>query len=358
MTLLLGLRRFRFLTAAVFALAASTASAQRVEGEAARAQGAYAAEVQVNGQGEGERRNAFARGLSQVLSKISGTRNVASLPGVGQELRRAADYVEGYDYRQDEGVSRTGAPSFRTLLVVRFDPEKVDALADTLGIPIWAQPRPKPVLWLAIDDGRGPRLVGLAQSNAARAALDQAVARGYRLGLPAGNAAEQAVVGAIWRGDTAAIARASARYSPPMQLVGKLYRNKGGWTAEWTFVDAGKVLNRWTVDHADARQAMTAGADGAADALVKRYAKRSPSGPPGQYVVSFIGIDTAAEYMRLSGYLQSLAVVRGIVPLRATPGGVELQLELLSGMPGFKRATSSDDVLVPVEAELPVYQLR
>ncbi|KAB8316105.1 DUF2066 domain-containing protein [Tolypothrix campylonemoides VB511288] len=348
----------RLAFALLLACIASAASAQRVEGDRARAEGPYATEVPVNGQGEAERRTAFARGLSQVLSKLSGTRNVAALPGVGQELRRAAEYVEGYDYRQDEGVSRTGAPTFRTLLVVRYDGDKVDALAATLGIPVWPQPRPKPVLWLAIDDGRGPRLVGLPQANAARAALDQAIARGYRLGLPSGNAAEQAAVGAIWRGDTAAIARASARYSPPMQLVGKLYRNKGGWTAEWAFVDGGRVLSTWTVDKADARQAMAAGADGAADALVRRYAKRSPVGPPGNYVVTFIGLDTAADYMRLSGYLQGLPVVRRIVPVRATAGGVELELELLSGLPGFRRVTDAGDVLAPVEGDTPVYQLR
>ena len=80
---------------------------------------------------------------------------------------------------------------------------------------------------------------------------------------------------------TAAVARASARYSPPMQLVGKLYRNKGGWTADWVFVDAGKVLAKWSVSDADARRAMASGADGTADALVKRYGKRGSAGPAG-----------------------------------------------------------------------------
>ena len=61
-----------------------------------------------------------------------------------------------------------------------------------------------------------------------------------------------------------------------MQLIGKLYRAKGGgWTADWTFVDGGKVLSTWTSTQPDARRAMAAGADGAADALSKKYAKRS-----------------------------------------------------------------------------------
>ena len=170
------------------------------------------------------------------------------------------------------------------------------------------------MLWLAIDDGSGPRLVGLKQVNAARPALNRAIDRGYRLGLPGGTAAEQAAVGAIWRGDTAAVARASSAYSPPMQLVGKLYRSEGGWTADWTFVDGGKVLSTWSATDADARKLMTSGADGAADALIRATPSAAPAGLPGTYRVIFTGIDSSDDFMRLSGYLQKLQVVRKTDP--------------------------------------------
>ena len=124
-------------------------------------------------------------------------------------------------------------------------------------------PRPTPVRWRGIDDGKGPRLVGLSQANAARSALNRAKERGYALGLPAGNAAEQAAVGAIWRGDSASVARASLRYSPPMQLIGKVYRSDAGWKGDWTFVDNGKVLSTWSTTDTDARRVIATGADGA-----------------------------------------------------------------------------------------------
>lgn len=356
-------RQIHVLIAATALLLASfAASAQRVEGDRARAEGIYATEVQVNGQGEAERNTAFARALAQVLGKLSGDRGAASRPGVGQELRQARTYVDSYDYRQDEGVGPTGAPSFRTTLVVRFDEDAVNDLAGTLGIPVWPQPRPKPVLWLAIDDGSGPRLVGLPQVNAARPALNRAIERGYKLGLPTGNAAEQAAVGAIWRGDSAAVARASARYSPPMQLIGKLYRDPTeGWKADWTFVDTGKVLATWSQTGADARQLMAGGADGAADALMKRYAKRAPTGEPGLYRVTFTGIDSSDDFIRLAGYLQKLSVIRRSTPTRATPDGLEYELELISGMPGLNRMLTRDDVvevLEGLEGQPPVYRLR
>ena len=347
-------------TLALALLAAGVASAQRVEGDRAVAQGTYEAEVPVRTQTESERESGFARALAQVFAKLSGDRAAAGRAGVGRELRRAADYVDGYDYRQDETVGASGAPSYRTMLVVRFKQDQIDAIAGALGLPVWPTPRPKPVLWLAIDDGRGPRLVGLGQNNAAQPILQRAIERGYRLGLPACNAAEQAAVGAIWRGDTAAIARLSSRYSPPMQLVGKLYRSGGGWKADWIFVDNGRVLSRWSEDHADARRAMATGADGAADALTRRYAKASPAGQPATQRMVFTGIDGAADYLRLSGTLQRMSVVRAIRPVRATPEGLEADLELLTGIAGFRRIVDGD-VLLEVEggdSVVPVYRLR
>ncbi|HBP02226.1 MAG TPA: DUF2066 domain-containing protein, partial [Stenotrophomonas sp.] len=149
-------------------------SGLRTEGDVATATGAYEAEVPVNSQAEADRNGALARALSVVLGKLSGDRSVMSRPGVAQALRNAKDYVASYDYKQDQSVSASGAPSFRTLLVARFREDDVDSLVSALGLPLWPQPRPKPVLWLAVDDGSGPRLVSMQQANAARPLLNRA----------------------------------------------------------------------------------------------------------------------------------------------------------------------------------------
>ena len=336
---------------AVLLLCSGMAQAQRTEGDRAAASGAYEAEVAVRNQTDGERNAALGRALAQVLAKVTGDRSVSGRPGVRAELSKARGFVAGYDYRQDEGVSATGAPTFQTTLVARFKRDAVDDLIQMLGLSTWPEPRPKPVLWLAINDGSGPRLVGLGQVNAARPVLDQAKARGYALGLPAGNAAEQAAVGAIWRGDTAAVASLSRRYSPPMQLLGKLYRGEGGWIADWTFVDRGRVLAQWTDRHADARRAMAGGADGAADALFKRYAKAGTGGTPGTYRIRVLGVRSADDYLRLVGYLEGVATVKRVLPVLASADALELDLELATGLPGFSRIANRDGVMTALAVD-------
>lgn len=338
-----------FLALSLPIFVAQAQSDMRTEGDVASAKGTYEAEVPVNSQAESDRNGAFARALGVVLGKLSGDRSTMARPGVAQALRGAKDMVESYDYRQDQGVAASGAPSYSTMLVARFRQNDVDELAAALGLPVWPQPRPKPVAWLAIDDGSGPRLVGVQQANAARPLLDRAVQRGYRLGLPAGGAAEQALVGAIWRQDTAAVARASARYAPPMQLVGKLYRAKaGGWQADWVFVDDGRELSKWTTRDSDARRAMAGGADGAADALVRRYAKAPVSGAAGTYRIVVSGISSADDYLRLAAALQRVAVVKSIVPVHAAGDRLELDVELMTGLTGLNRMLGQDSPLQPV----------
>ncbi len=336
----------------VLLLASGQALAQRTEGDRAGAAGAYDAETSVRNQTDAERAAAFGRALAQVLAKVTGDSAAARRPGVREELAHARSYVDGYDYRQDEGTSASGAPSFKTILITRFKHDELDGLVEMLGLPVWPLPRAKPVLWLAIDDGSGARLVGLPQANAARAVLDQAKSRGFALGMPSGNAAEQAAVGAIWRGDTAAIASLSSRYSPPMQLLGKLYRGAGGWVADWVFVDKGKVLSKWTTNSPDARRAMAGGADGAADALFKRYSRSGSGGAPGRFRVRVVGVTSADDYMRLAGYLGRLSIVKRVQPVFATGDTLELDLDLATGVDGFARYVARNGTLRQVDTSV------
>ncbi len=334
---------------AALLLAMGTAQAQRVEGSRAAAQGPYEAEVSVRSQSAAERNTGFSRGLIQVLAKLTGEQAPQQRPGIGEEVRNAKEYVASYDYRQDEGVSpTTGAPSFGTTLIVRFRQAKVDELAKQIGTVAWPNPRPKPVLWLAIDDGSGPRLVGLPQANAARSLLDRARARGYSLGLPRGSAAEQAIAGAIWRSDTAAVARLSKAYASPMQLIGKVQRAGAGWKADWIFLDAGRVSARSSNTHGNARVAMAAGADVVGDALVRKYVRRvapKPVAVAENVEVTFTGIDTANEYLALIGYLEKHRQVGRIVPVSAGPDRAVFQLELKEGLSGFRAATAREGVV-------------
>ncbi len=172
-------------------------------------------------------------------------------------------------------------PRFRTTLVVRFDGGRSMTWSAALGLPVWPQPRPKPVLWLAIDDGRGPRLVGAGAGQCRAPGAGPARDRARLPARPAERAAPP---------NRPPSARSGAATPPPSRAPRATTARRcswsasstaasGGWKADWIFVDSGRVLSKWSETGADARRAMAAGADGAADALIRRYAKRAARGP-------------------------------------------------------------------------------
>jgi len=343
---------FRFLACFWLLYWPITLLAQSAESVHASDLSLYEAQVPVTSQTPAAREAGLAQALRVVLSKLSGQTSVLTDPALEPALRIAHDVLENQTYRQQQITSASGAPSFRTLLVARFRKADVDDLVATLGLGSWPQPRPQPVLWLAIDDGSGPRLVGVQQANAARSVLDQATQRGFSLGLPQGSAAEQGLAAALWRQDISAVQRAAVAYQSSMQLLGKLYRSGTGWAADWILLDDGLELARWSSQDADPRRAMADGADGAANTLVAYYANSansSGSGNAGMFKIRVSGINSSTDYLRLSSTLQALSVVRAIVPVRSESDWLELDLQLLTGLTGFNRMLGNNALLHPVQ---------
>jgi len=60
------------------------------------------------------------------------------------------------------------------------------------------------------------------------------------------------------------------------------------------------------------------------------------------------GVGSQAQYLRLMGYLETLAIVRRVGVLEATPGQMRVQLDLNVGMRGFRTLLAGGNVLRPV----------
>lgn len=304
----------------------------------------FEGQSQVSGQSEAERRGAISRALVQVLVRLSGDRAAPLSPLVRKALGNAEGLVTHADYHDELAADTTGVPS-RQVLQVQFDPSGIEALMVASGLHYWPVERPQPLLWLVIDDGRGPRLVTDKQLAVVRPLAQRGLERGLRFGLPAGTSVEQAAVQSLWAQNADAIAPLSGRYQRDAQLLGKLYRAEGGWRAEWLLTQSGAELGRWTVNEVDPQRAIAEGADGAADALAKRDAIALDSGPAGARTVLVTGIESANDFTRVMGYLQNLAVVRRADVLEAAAGQLRLRLDLAVGRRSFDALLGSGSTL-------------
>jgi hypothetical protein len=330
----------------------------------------YVGETELMSQGAGERRAATARALAQVLVKLTGNPLAAANPVVRRALGNAAGFAtaeqtsEGESSDQQGNTAIGGVPVYKTRLRVEFDPGKVDALIAGAGLAYWGPDRPRPILWLAIDDGRGARLVNSQQLNVVKPLATRGTERGLSFGLPSGSAVEQAAVDTIWAQNPAPMQPLTERYGNQTQLLGRLYRAPGGagWTADWVLSRAGNELSRWSFTDPSPQRAIASGADGAADAIARSDAVVANVGEPTRQVVRIAGLDGSDDYLRAMGYLQTLPVVRELTVLEATPDSLRLQLDLAVGAEAFASFVAAGDTLSADPASAadatPTYRLR
>ena len=306
----------------------------------------YNTELTLSSQNAAERRGATIRALGQVVVRITGNPKAASNP----VIRRAASSIDAMvldsKLRQDSETVN-GVPVYKTVLSVSFDPESVDGLIAAAGLKFWTSTRPKPILWLAINDGRGARLVTGQQTTVVKPLATRGLERGMRFLLPAGNAAEQAAVNSIWALNAPALQVLTNRYRNDSQLIGKVYRQPPGWAADWLLTRDGVELARWSFSDADPRKVIASGVDEGADAIAKRDAVSLDTGAAGPQLVDISGVNTQSDYIRLMSYLQALAVVRKVTVVEARPGQIRLQLDLGVGMRGLLPMVATGGVLVP-----------
>lgn len=318
----------------------------------------YEGEVPVDSQSAAERAAAASTALAQVLVKVSGDRGAArAADGQGSAL------MQQYRYRQDV-VTVGRAPTIKLFLIARFDQAGVERLVAQAGFSLWPEPRTRPLLWLAIDDGSGARVVGEAQASAIRALSARANQRGMQLRMPKNDEQDQlaATPESVANADAETLLAASARYGGAPLLVGLLRRGGGGWTVNWLLHDGSRELSRWNSDDADAMRALAGGADGAADALAKEYAEEILSGEAGRYPIVVQGLQRAEDYGRVVRALTVLPVVRKLMPGTATGDRIELEVELGTGIEGLSRLLARGGLLRPVSGgdatQATVFQLE
>ncbi|MFA5684157.1 MAG: DUF2066 domain-containing protein [Lysobacteraceae bacterium] len=309
--------------------------------------GPYEGEAAVASQSEADRKAALPAALGQVLVKRTGDPAAAADPQLVPLLEQAERWLVQYRYRQT-AATVDGLPQSRNTLIARFDALGVDRALAEAGRPIWPEPRPQPLVWLAIDDGRGPRLLGSAQAGVVAALTARAQQRGLRLTYPLLDLEDQRALDAaqVWANDTAAAQRASARYQSGVLLLGRLYRQGSGWEADWQVIHDGQSLARERSTDADSAVVLAAGADLAARALRERYlADLASAGEAGRYRVRVDGVRSALDYARLIGQLQRLSTVHSLHIVATEGDSLLLDLDLAAGIGGFSRGVTGIGLL-------------
>lgn len=287
---------------------------------------------------------AFSAGMADVLVRVTGRRDAASLAALAGVIADARRYV--MSYRRVAGGQ----------LAIAFDADAVSAAVAASGLPYWGADRPLTLVWLAVDRGGGQRgLVTEGAASGERLAVERAAAqRGLPLVWPSLAAGLDPLqrFEQVRTGDIGALVAAAGDYGAQGVLVGRANLTAGrGYAVDWTFVGAG-----------GSRQdsgGLEEGVHLAADRYAGLYASTAAA-RPSDVEITVVGVDSASRYAQVVRHLESLAVVRSVGIREVGDDAVTFQLAIRGDLGVLARALDSAGRLEPAAttAGQPVFRLR
>lgn len=201
----------------------------------------YTASVLVVNRSPEVRRKAVAKGLEDVLVRLSGRASVLQSQEVQSALTKAADYLDRFSYQAtNQTLTIAGASQKATLLLMQFDSLSVKRLAKRVGLPIWSENRPDTLVWAA-SDRRGKKYVDMG-SDLAEALNLAAAERGLPIALPVLDLEDRAAlpVTRLWALDEGRISSASKRYATNAVLSGRFTKNGQSWGGSFVLMHQGQ----------------------------------------------------------------------------------------------------------------------
>jgi len=204
----------------------------------------YSASVLVVNQNTEVRRKAAAKGLKEVLVRLSGKTSAEQSPAVQLASDNALDFLDRFSYQStNQTLTIAGSSQKATLLLMEFNSVAVKRLAKQVGLPIWSESRPDILVWTA-SDSVGKKYVGI-DSNIAEALKVAAANRGLPIALPVLDLEDRAAlpVARLWALDENRVRAASKRYNTNAVLSGRFSKNSKSWGG--SFVLMHKEQNRY-----------------------------------------------------------------------------------------------------------------
>ncbi|MEX2524951.1 MAG: DUF2066 domain-containing protein [Gammaproteobacteria bacterium] len=315
----------------------------------------YEADVDVENQLAEDRMAAVRTAMRAVLTKVTGDRFASQRTSLLPVIENAEDYLQQYRYTRDTGNNTGNGETPVTgglTLRVKFDEATLNEALRNLGVPVWGKERPMTLVWVAVQDESGRRLISMEQDPEYIRILDQrARRRGIALIFPLMDLQDTSGLGVsdIWGGFRQPVMEASRRYQADAVLVGKVISSPSDiWEAQWTsYIDG--TASSWTTEGSLRDMVMDEGVDGQADLLASRFLGSDTSDRTATISVEVNDITAAGQYARVLDYLRSLSSVTDVQVEQAEAGRVRFAVTAHGGQFAIRQAIALGRLMEPVQ---------
>ncbi|HXG27330.1 MAG TPA: DUF2066 domain-containing protein, partial [Nevskiales bacterium] len=224
----------------------------------------------------------------------------------------------------------------------------LEALLHERGLPVWGRERPVTQVWLGVQEDNARWL--LTENLAAVEApslLQTALARGVPVLLPASGGANE--LQDVLQGMSGSVLAAAQADGQRRVLVGRVTQKGAQWSGQWTLFENGQPLDRWQGTAANREDALAFGIDQLANAYAARYALRGgATEADGPLRLEVAGVESAADYARVSKYLAGLSAVSAAELVEIADGMAVYALELRGDRRALEQAIALGSLLRPL----------
>ena len=327
-----SLRSFRFVLATVLLLPVLNAQAACVTG-------LYEAMVPVTDQNPSLRNMALREVLRAVVTGVSGR---SDLPVYFYDNSLAVGHlVEQFGY---ESVEENGER--RLFLWARLNPEGVQRIIRDQGLPVWPEERPATLIWLAVEDETGHRVIAEGSDHKVVTALGKiAEQRGLPIIMPLMDLSESVYIDftLIANMEMGVLAGASERYASQYVLVGHLSSQDGLWQGRWQM--AGEEQPTVVMPTDSLENALLVGVELLASGIAWQFSGFAPGDNPQYMEITIDDIQGAADYGRSLNYLRSLSLINQVDVVRIDQHGIHFRLHTRADIASVLRVIGIGRVL-------------
>lgn len=326
--------------------------------------GLYEVEVQVVDQSENARREAVQTALRLVLIKLTGDRQASARTALSPLLKQAQNYLQQYRYREVNVARRSGSgemiDTIETRLWVKFDEDNLNQALRDLSVPDWGRERPSTLIWLALGDAAGRRIVDLEDApEYVQQIAHRADQRGIPLIYPLLDLEDKTALRAsdVWGSFTQPILAASSRYHADAILTGIIESPVAGiWEGRWTAYINNQMAT-WTSESDLLAAVLDEGVDKLADILASQFVRTTAFAGVNQVRLTVADISNVDQYASVLKYLSSLNSVSDVEVLQVDGSTVTFLLQAHGGELAVSQAIELGRILEAISRNGGDYRL-
>lgn len=315
----------------------------------------YEISIPVVDQDASQQKARLNKALAGVLVRLTGDRDIGSDPLASPVLSRANEMVQAFGYtsrwvEEPDPLDPTAPPQQREQLYfkARFDATSVNESLLAARLPVWGKERPLTAAWVVIRDEGGDRVLSETTADTESAALLEAAdLRGLPVALPSQATISGGQVGAtaLMDGNDDSVVNASLDMNAQSVAIGRLSQSGAGWQGAWTLLQPDQPPRSWDVIGVTVDEVQAAGLHHIADAYAASYARLSVGISGGVTYLSIKGMQSAADYARVSSYLESLSIVQAADVLALHAGKLTYRIELRGDASQLEQTINLGNVL-------------